>query len=489
MALIKQYDEREVNESYSGIAVAVPAASPYKTRLAEVPDEIEGIKITRISATTPGGGNGGSGSCASGGHYVGAVDRSYQIKIDTAGEIGAATFKWSRDGGSTWVETLVPIPDTNPITLEDGITVTFTGGAGEDLSLNDYWDFTAEWWTVQSYLPTASQEVMINYVTGDLTFHADDASKTVKVTYEGRGSLVDAKDINDLIDAIEAGATKICGIDTSAFVLGNLVYVSGADTFGKADATEETKPAVGMVSVVDSSDGELIIIGAVPGLSGLTANQRYYLAAAELLLMFDNCGDGDTVTDWVESDDGLNPVQETVYVKDGDYSMKLGVDADLHGNDDAIWTLARGAKDLSSYSSDWIYLWVYLPTIDFLLAAGTAFRFEIGSDATHRVYFDWTKAQLSVGWNLLKCDLDNPTGNEGVPDWVNTDWGRITVYELAANTDDFDVYVDSIMAVRPRAGAYVSTPPTGGGNIVQFVGRALSTTKMLLRISEDYVTL
>jgi len=487
VAFVTQYDEREVNESYVGVATDIPASSPYRVRLAEVPDQVEGVRITRISATAKTGT--GSGSCASGGHYTGAADRSYRIQIDAAGEIGTATFKWSRNGGTDWVETGVSIPDTNPITLEDGITVTFGGGSGQDFDLNDYWDFTAEYWTVQSYLPTQSQEVMVNYVTGDLTFHADDASKTVKVSYEGRGSLVDAKDINDLIAAIKGGALKLCDVDTSSFSVGDLVYISGADTLGKADATEDTKPAVGMVSVVHATAGEIVIIGVVSGLTGLTAGARYYLAEAELLLMFDDCGDSDTVTDWAESEDALNPVQETGYVKDGDYSMKLGVDASLGGTDNAIWTLSRSAKDLSSYSGDWIYLWVYLPTTDYLLASGTALRFEVGSDATHRVYFDWTKAQLSVGWNLLKCDLDNPTGNEGTPDWANTDWGRITVYAVSGNTNDFDVYVDSIKVVRPRPGEYVDTAPSAGGNIVQFIGRALSTTKMLLRISEDYVTL
>jgi len=488
MSLTTQYDEREVNESYTGVATAIPASPPYRVRLAEVPDQVEGVTITRIGTTSKTGT--GSGSCTSGGHYTGAVDRSYRVQIDTAGDIGGtATFKWSRDGGSNWIQSGVPIPDTSAITLENGITVTFGAGAGQDFDLNDYWDFTAEYWTVQLYVPTQTQEVMISYVTGDLTFHSDDASKTVKVSYEGRGSLVDAEDVNNLKDAIEAGALKLCGIDTSSFSVGDPVYISAADTFGQADATDDTKPAVGMVSVVGATDGEVVIIGVVSGLTGLTPNQRYYLAAAEVLLTFDDCGDSDTVTDWAESDDALNPEQDVSYVRDGDYSMKLSVDADASGNDDAMWTLTRTLKDLSSYSSDWIYLWVYLPTLDYLLASGTALRFEIGSDATHRLYFDWTKAQLSVGWNLLKCDLDNPAGSEGTPDWANTDWGRITINEVASNTNDFDVYVDSIKVVKPRPGEYVSAAPTGGGNIVQFIGRALSTTKMLVRISEEYVTL
>ena len=78
-----------------------------------------------------------------------------------------------------------------------------------------------------------------------------------------------------------------------------------------------------------------------------------------------------------------------------------------------------------------------------------AFSFAIGSDTSNYENFYILKASLVVGWNLIKMDLDNPTAPKGDTDWSAIAWLRIRIDEVASNTHDFTVYVDSIMLVRP----------------------------------------
>lgn len=72
----------------------------------------------------------------SGGTYVGSNSRIYKIEIDTSGT--PDTFRWSRDGGKNYIETYKEIT-VGAISLEDGITITFSATTGN--SVNDYWTF------------------------------------------------------------------------------------------------------------------------------------------------------------------------------------------------------------------------------------------------------------------------------------------------------------------------------------------------------------
>lgn len=83
----------------------------------------------------------GSGldDATSGGTYTGSTDKDFRVQIDSTGT--PDTFKWSNDGGSTWEDTAVAC-DTSPVTLEEGVTVTF--GATTGHTVDDYWDFDAD---------------------------------------------------------------------------------------------------------------------------------------------------------------------------------------------------------------------------------------------------------------------------------------------------------------------------------------------------------
>jgi len=166
------------------------------------------------------------------------------------------------------------------------------------------------------------------------------------------------------------------------------------------------------------------------------------------IIMLDDCGDTSTITDWVEANDGLNPIDETSIVKEGSHSAKLGIDASLSETDNAYWTNTQAQGDLTQYQHDWLYLWVYFTILDYLNATGNCVILQWGSDVDNRAYVGMPKTDLSVGWNLLKFDLDDPDWSTGTIDWSAISFLRFTINEITDNTTDFSVYLDSLMFVR-----------------------------------------
>jgi hypothetical protein len=72
------------------------------------------------------------------GNYTDEVARNYKVEIDAAGTTD--TFKWSNDGGATWVATGVAITGSAQA-LENGLSVTFTNTTGH--TLGDNWTWTS----------------------------------------------------------------------------------------------------------------------------------------------------------------------------------------------------------------------------------------------------------------------------------------------------------------------------------------------------------
>ncbi len=76
-----------------------------------------------------------------GGQYTGTTRKYYKVEIDNI-NFTPNTFKWSNDGGNTFVGELIPcVLSPSTFTLEDGITITFSQTTG--FSLKTYWTFTA----------------------------------------------------------------------------------------------------------------------------------------------------------------------------------------------------------------------------------------------------------------------------------------------------------------------------------------------------------
>ena len=63
------------------------------------------------------------------GDYAKQEKRQFVVEIETTGEVGTATFRWSKDGGLTWEAAgLVSGDRQHPVTLEDDLAVAWEGG-------------------------------------------------------------------------------------------------------------------------------------------------------------------------------------------------------------------------------------------------------------------------------------------------------------------------------------------------------------------------
>ncbi len=93
----------------------------------------------RISQAKKIGGS-GSGNLTTQGTYSGASGLWYLIEIDTPGSQATATFRWSKDNGISWVQQYVNCGNGLPVSLDNGVQVLFSGGAGA-FQLGDRWEF------------------------------------------------------------------------------------------------------------------------------------------------------------------------------------------------------------------------------------------------------------------------------------------------------------------------------------------------------------
>ncbi len=76
------------------------------------------------------------------GDYVHQEKQRFLVQVETTGEVGQATFRWSLDGGLTWeAEGLLSGDAQHPVALGDGIEVYWESGAGADLIAGDCWTF------------------------------------------------------------------------------------------------------------------------------------------------------------------------------------------------------------------------------------------------------------------------------------------------------------------------------------------------------------
>lgn len=65
------------------------------------------------------------------GTYIGTGVKNYIVQIDSVG--GTDTFRWSQDGGTTFIASNVPITGSTQ-TLSDGVSITFGATTGHQLS-------------------------------------------------------------------------------------------------------------------------------------------------------------------------------------------------------------------------------------------------------------------------------------------------------------------------------------------------------------------
>lgn len=95
---------------------------------------------------------GGTGAVTSGGTYAGDSGVWYLIEIDLQGSQSNASFRWSKDNGTTWMAETVGAGDGSPVALDFGVTVTLTGAA-QAFKVGDSWEFSAAWPFLRRELP------------------------------------------------------------------------------------------------------------------------------------------------------------------------------------------------------------------------------------------------------------------------------------------------------------------------------------------------
>ncbi len=271
--LKRQVDKRSEAVLIPDEVLFVPKEWPYKVRLAELPRQSDSVKIIRYGYAQQTWWAGGGALCFAWGWNTLFVQRTYTVEIDTGGNIGAgATLKWSKDGGVTWPGTHIPITSEWPIHLENGVHVRFMRRYYlPDFGVSDTWQFTVYPWTeiTGPAFPAASQ-YKVNYDTGEIEFAEADSRKVVTAYYYGIGGLCDIDDVNDLIDWMATGRRVWGGLDTSAFDYGEAVGFDRQKP--KPRQLERTRtrppvvPAIGIVSKVHKTQGEITLKGIVEAL-------------------------------------------------------------------------------------------------------------------------------------------------------------------------------------------------------------------------------
>jgi hypothetical protein len=134
------------------------------------------------------------------GDYRGEDDRDFLIEVETGGEVGSATCRWSPNAGQSWKERgLVTAGPEAPIELEAGLAIYWDAAPGPDLAAGDRWTFTAQPVRYQYQVPGAPFEaitaVYLNGVEAREGVTTDPAQGLVLVS--GQSALVEARVVKD----------------------------------------------------------------------------------------------------------------------------------------------------------------------------------------------------------------------------------------------------------------------------------------------------
>jgi hypothetical protein len=158
------------------------------------------MEVTAAGVSSPVKYGSGSATLKVLGDYRGDVITNYFLQIETTGEVGTATFRWSTTGGQSWEKSNLTCGGAeNPVTLEEGLTVYWQPGIGDDLVAWDNYTFTAQPPLYHYRLPGGPFEAITTiYLNGEATWEdvvADPETGNVAVT--GRSASVSARLVKD----------------------------------------------------------------------------------------------------------------------------------------------------------------------------------------------------------------------------------------------------------------------------------------------------
>jgi hypothetical protein len=155
-----------------------------------------------IAAAVSQPGKTGSGTAALQvlGPYRGEYPQDYLIDVQTGGEVGSATFRWSTNDGQSWQDTDLPTAGADdPVELEEGLAIYWDSGPGPDLAAGDRWTFTAAPAVYQYQVYGAPfEEIAAVYLNGEETWDrvaVQAATGVILVT--GRSAQVEARVVQD----------------------------------------------------------------------------------------------------------------------------------------------------------------------------------------------------------------------------------------------------------------------------------------------------
>ncbi len=89
----------------------------------------DALSAATIDPPQAAAGNTFAGTVVSSGAYTGGTNKTYAVKITSDGLLGAATYKFSTDGGRTWSAD-ASTPLNGAISVGDGVTLTFDDVSG-----------------------------------------------------------------------------------------------------------------------------------------------------------------------------------------------------------------------------------------------------------------------------------------------------------------------------------------------------------------------
>ncbi|MBD3867918.1 MAG: cytochrome c3 family protein [Acidobacteria bacterium] len=87
----------------------------------------------------------GAGTASSQGTFNGALGVWYLLEIDGGGTQVDATFRWSKDNGTSWMVQTVPVGNGSPVVLDSGVEVVFSGVNPGDFVVGEQWEFFGTW--------------------------------------------------------------------------------------------------------------------------------------------------------------------------------------------------------------------------------------------------------------------------------------------------------------------------------------------------------
>jgi hypothetical protein len=150
------------------------------------------------------------------GDYRGQYPQDYLLESQSAGEVGNATFRWSTNQGQSWRESGLVTPGAEaPRDLEEGLSVYWEAGQGNDFGAGDKFSFSAQPPVYEHQVFGGPfLEISSTYLNGEETWDRVEAyPETGLIRVTGRSGAVEARVVKDNtihpVDIIEDILTEV----------------------------------------------------------------------------------------------------------------------------------------------------------------------------------------------------------------------------------------------------------------------------------------